>query len=82
MLRIFENQILEFMNYGKPQHNQVAVLYTLSSGAYMWMTRGICVHVERKLRDLQSEGIIARLQINCEKTKTFRINAKSDKNSE
>jgi len=43
------------------------------------MARGICVKKERKLRGLQSEGIIARLQINYEKTKSFRINAKSDK---
>jgi len=43
------------------------------------MTKGICVKKERKLRALQSEGIIARLQINYEKTKSFRINAKSDK---
>jgi competence protein ComGC len=45
------------------------------------MMRGIFVKMERKLRDIQSEGIIARLQINCEKTKSFRINAESDNNS-
>jgi len=37
------------MNYGQLYHNQPAVLYTLSSEAYMWMARGICVKMERKL---------------------------------